>query len=214
MGFRYAADPVIVVPGYHLGRSMQHEVEDTATLLADQQRFLADVAWRQNGYRLFEWACFSPANRHGFLHPFMESNVFFCRRQTFIDIDGCDRRFQYPGGGAINLHLLRKLGLHADRPLIVLAGEGTFHQYHGGVTTSGQTEDHAGRVAQFRTQLQDIWQQGFRALRREPVLLGQVPEAVHPFLQASCAAAAQRARRLEESNSPLWEDDAMLGGTL
>ncbi len=208
MAFKYADDPLIAVPGYHLGHKMQHEVEDAGELLTAQREFLESINWTEsdNGYRLFNWACFSPANRNGFLHPLMESNVFFCLKQSFIDIDGANARFQLPGGGAINLHILRKLGMSATRPLILLAGEGTFHQYHGGVTTANPAEYEA-RVNTFNEQLQEIWDMNFKALRREPVILGQFPEPVHAHLQASCTTAQRRFQRLREGNTPLWEDD-------
>jgi hypothetical protein len=53
--------------------------------------------------------------------------------------------------------MFRRLGLLEGSTLIVLPGEGSFHQYHGGVTTSefqGLEREHASHSAQ----LQEFWQ--------------------------------------------------------
>lgn len=209
MAFSWQEDCLVAVPGYHLGKKMQHEVSDGAAMLKEQSEFLSAIDWQQQGYRLFENCCFSPANQRGFLQPMMESNVFFCRKQSFLEEGVLDERFQHPGGGAINLHFWRKLGLQAGSPLVILAGEGTFHQYHGGVTTASP-EHYQKRVESFNQQLQEIWQGDFHALRREPILLGQFHEAVQEYLQASVTLAQRRAARLTGSEQGLWQDDQNL----
>src|SRR5581483_9041619 len=53
------------------------------------------------------------------------------------ELGGFDERFASPGGGYVNLDAYRRaLDLPRTR-LIVLLGEGTFHQVHGGAATSG-----------------------------------------------------------------------------
>lgn len=208
MAFKISEDALVALPGYHLGEVMQHEAADRDVLLREQTKFLSRSNWQSNGYRLFEWACFSPGNKHGFLHPLMECNAFFCLKETFLAIDGADHRFQYPGGGAINLHLYRKLGLRRKTRLFVLPGEGTFHQYHAGVTTTASA-DYEETVARFKAQLQEIWKQDFKGLRREPTLFGTISQQAQPFLLKSCEKAQSRFNRFQILDRPLWEDDAI-----
>jgi len=204
--FKITEDALVAVPGYHLGEVMQHEVTDCEAFLGEQTKFLSNTNWQSNGYRLFDWACFSPGNKNGFLHPLMESNVFFCLKENFLAIEGADHRFQFPGGGAINLHLYRKLGLLRKAKLFILPGEGTFHQYHAGVTTT-YSGDYEEKIAEFNVQLQDIWDQDFNALRREPALLGKISQQAQHFLLKSCEMAQRRFNRLQSLDLPIWEDD-------
>ncbi len=208
MACRVSEQPLIAVPGYHLGTSQQHEVTNSSELMRQQTEFLSNNDWQGDGYLLFQWACFSPGNRHGYLHPLMECNAFFCSTRAFLDIGGADYRFQYPGGGAINLHVYRKLGLMKKTRLFLLPGEGTFHQCHGGVTTDKRV-DITEKLAKFREQLQEIWGQNFHALRREPMLLGTMNEQSYPFLITSCRKAKNRHRHLSGVGRALWEDDTV-----
>ena len=90
--------------------------------------------------------------------------------------------------------------------LFVTPGEGSFHQYHGGVTTSSYEEREA-EIEKHRVQLHSYWPGGFHSLRREPTLIGAVPPQAQRFLQKSLERAAVRARRLAHQGKPLWPDD-------
>ena len=143
-----------------------------------EKELLKSTNWKENGYELFSIADISGANPHGYLQPIMECNCMFAPAESFKKIAYADERFTLRGGGAINLHMFRSLGLLEGSTLIVLPGEGSFHQYHGGVTTSeyqGLEQEHASHSVQ----LQDIWQGDFHSLRREPILLGAVTISVH-----------------------------------
>ena len=58
------------------------------------------------------------------------------RRRCGRSSGGLDERFALPGGGLVNHDLYRRACALAGVELIVLLGEGTFHQYHGGAATS------------------------------------------------------------------------------
>ena len=47
-----------------------------------------------------------------------------------------DEAFEMPGGGLVNLDVFRKLFLHESTTPVLLTGEATFHQFHGGVATN------------------------------------------------------------------------------
>ncbi len=64
----------------------------------------------------------------GWLAPISESNGLFMRRATWELFGGLDERFDSPGGGIINLDTFRRAAELSDAELVVLLGEGTFHQ--------------------------------------------------------------------------------------
>lgn len=197
--------PLVVVPGYHLGTE-QHDTAGPARAAAEQDE-LEKLDWQADGYRLFTQACFSPGNARGYFHPLMECNALFCPRSSFEEISGADPRFDLAGGGSINLHIYRSLGMQPANKLIILPGEGNFHQYHGGVTTSA-IADRQATLASFNNQLNSFWDGKYRALSREPLLFGNVGASAQRFLQVSCQAGIDRFNRLAAEGKPAWPDDA------
>lgn len=182
----YAMDPhaVVAVPGYHLGA---HDHADERAEAHDEDRgreILESVPWRKDGYRLFDIAIPSGANPYGYLHPLMESNCIVASRDAFAQIGGADERFDLPGGGALNLDIYRRLVTRPSASLVVLPGEGSFHQFHGGVTTKFDP-GRADLMARFNEQYQRIRGEAFMAPAVEPILLGRIP----PNLAAVSALA-------------------------
>ena len=205
--FAISDDAVVAVPGYHLGTDEQHMVEGVEDQLQYERELLASVDWQDNGYELFSISTFSGANRRGYLQPIMECNCIFASAGSYAAIGHANTDFQLPGGGSINLHMYRSLGMLPGTRLFVTPGEGSFHQYHGGVTTSSYEEREA-EIEKHRVQLHSYWPGGFHSLRREPALIGTVPPQAQPFLQKSLERAGARARRLAHQGKPLWPDDS------
>jgi hypothetical protein len=111
---------------------------------------LEDVDWLADGYKLFEVSTLAGSSGRGWFGPLGESSALFMPREMWRELDGLEERFELPGGGLVNHDLYRRAcALEAAR-LIVLLGEGTFHQLHGGVATSRRLtwdEMHAEYVA-------------------------------------------------------------------
>jgi glycosyltransferase involved in cell wall biosynthesis len=195
-----------VVPGYHLGAQAQHLNVSSGYNEATEKKLLDSTNWRNNGYELFSIADISGANPNGYLQPIMECNCMFASAASYKKIGYADKRFTQRGGGAINLHMFRSLGLLEENKYIVLPGEGSFHQYHGGVTTS----EYHGRDlenASHNAQLQDIWNGDFHSLRREAMLLGAVTPWAQGYLQFSSERSMRRFERFQARGERLWEDD-------
>lgn len=204
--FAISEDALVAVPGYHLGLQEQHLHTDAQQALAEELALLDTVNWQKDGYQLFSISTFSGANRRGYLQPIMECNCVLASAKNFEKIGYADTDFTMPGGGSINLHMYRSLGMLAQTRLIVLPGEGSFHQFHGGVTTSSYA-DRQAEIERHRVQLHAKWPDGFHSLRREPELLGEVNPLALSFLQESLQRCQNRlARRLADGLDP-WPDD-------
>ena len=63
-------------------------------------------------------------------------------------------------------------------------------------------------LADFKARLDEIWNGEFKALTREPIVLGSVTHWAQPFLEKSVLMAEKRFLRLAENKRPYWEDDA------
>jgi len=195
-----------LVPGYHLGEQEQHQYEHPAVALETEKALLASVDWRTDGYELFRISTWSGANRRGYLQPMMECNCIFASRDNYRAIGYANPDFTLRGGGSINLHIYRSLGMLPHTRLFVWPGEGSFHQYHGGVTTSSY-EDRQAEIERHRVQLHSYWPEGFHALRREPTLFGGVPSQARAFLRKSLVHYRHRLRKLAYRGLPIWPDD-------
>jgi hypothetical protein len=211
MAQRIDDNALIAVPGYNLGPvehqlAAEHNYNETI-----EQEQLQRIQWQQHGYRLFDIGSLGGANPTGVINPLLESNCVFASKTCFELIGWADTEFTYPGGGSLNLHIFRSLGMLAEtHHYFILPGEGSFHQLHGGVTTqdsSGQTkEDREQMLKKFAKQINKRWGV-FSVLKREPILLGAVSSHAQRFLKLSCEEAIIRFKRLDENLTPHWVDD-------
>jgi hypothetical protein len=179
MAGRMDAGAVVAVPGYQIGPTMQHL--DPAHDEAADRALLAQAGWPASGYGVFRVSSMSWANQGGWLRPFMECNCLFAPRAILRDGGDADERFDLPGGGALNLHMWRRAVLHARARLVVLPGEGSFHQAHGGVSTTSRP-DREAMLDKIRQQLDEIAGEPFAAPDVAPLLLGAIPPEAAPFL--------------------------------
>ncbi|HWA91129.1 MAG TPA: glycosyltransferase family A protein [Rhizomicrobium sp.] len=128
--------PVIATLNYQLGPDLQRISSAQGYDQATEDSLLASVAWPKDGYRLFEIA--TPEIRGGPLGAMLESNALFLPRALWDELGGYDEGFREPGGSVVNPDtLIRAVGLPGTQ-LIRILGEGTFHQIHGGLSTSTQ----------------------------------------------------------------------------
>lgn len=206
MAFRLSGDAMVVVPGYHLGENEQQYHLTHGYSEEVEQRLLDDIDWQRNGYRLFDISCLSGANPNGIFHPFMECNCLFASVQIFREIGQADERFDLPGGGALNLYIYRQVAMHPRTSCFMLAGEGSFHQLHGGVTTSEVAQRNAILRRQ-NEQLTELLGQPFRSPTIEPILLGRVPAQALRYLHYSVERGMHRMARCAERREEMYADE-------
>ena len=206
------ADSLLAIPGYNLG-PMEHQYHlDIGYTAEVEKQLLGQTNWKHNGYRLFDIANISGANDKGIFHPLLECNCMFSSAKNFERIGGANEEFDLPGGGSINLHMFRQLGmLKQARIYFVAPGEGSFHQFHGGITTQ-QASDREEVLESHRKQLHSYWEGGFHAMRREPLLLGAVGSHAQKFLYHSAEMGKKRFNWITRGNNARhpWLDDVAL----
>lgn len=203
MARKLSDHPLVAVPGYHLGPEEHHKNVSAGYDETVEERLLEQIDWKKNGYDLFDIACFSGANDKGFFSPMLESNCIFCTREAFEKIGRADERFDLPGGGSVNIHIYHALAGLPESRLFVLPGEGSFHQYHGGVTTA-EISDREEVLESHRQQLRAINGGKFEGKHREPIALGAISGQAHEFVKISSGRAAFRHRVCRQMNIPEW----------
>jgi glycosyltransferase involved in cell wall biosynthesis len=199
-------DAIVAIPGYHIGEKDQKFNSINLHNEASEEKLLEDINWRNQGYSIFDVSCFSGANSHGYFHPLLESNCLSCSKTSLLAYGGANEMFQSPGGGAVNLDLYRGLCLDPDKQLFVTPGEGSFHQYHGGVTTM-QRDDLDELLLQFREEYNTVRGEDYQAARREPTIIGAITKPALKYLALSVEGAENRFTRFTTQQKSPWPDD-------
>lgn len=178
--------PVISTLAFHLGSEVQMQAVKRGYCPAEEDKLLASVDWRDDGYRLYEISTLAGSSRHGWFHPIAESNGVFMNRATYCDLGGFDERFVQPGGGLVNLDFYRRACDLPNSPLVVLLGEGTFHQVHGGVMTNCPAEEADNRWAFYDEEYRRLRGTHFSSPLKEPIFLGTAPVSGLQWIKKSC----------------------------
>jgi hypothetical protein len=128
--------PVIATLNYQLGPNLQRISCEQGYDQATEDALLGSIGWPNDGYRLFEIA--TPEIKTGPTGPMLESNALFLPRAMWDELGGYDPQFSEPGGSLVNPDTLIRAVELPGAQLIRILGEGTFHQVHGGLSTSSQ----------------------------------------------------------------------------
>ncbi len=193
-------NPVISTLGWHLGPDVQMRSVKKGYTKEVEDRLLSGINWTENGYKLFEISSFAGSSINGYFLPIAESNCFFIKKKTFEALGGFDERFDLPGGGLVNLDVYKRACELPDANLVVLLGEGSFHQVHGGVSTNA-TEEKSGLLwREFEKQYIEIRGHGYSKPVKQPEYIGHVPPGSLRFLQYSAEKTREKPlRRLKEA---------------
>lgn len=127
---------IVGVRGRYLGHGVQSETMLRGHGQVAEDRLLQQTGWRDDGYRLFGISVFDESSGPTWFDPPTESNALFMSRELWAELDGYDARFESVGGGLVNLDTWsRAISLPGVTPVMLL-GEATFHQFHGGTMTN------------------------------------------------------------------------------
>jgi len=189
---RLAQRPVITAPAFHLGPVRHMEAAGAGYDQAAEDRLLAETRWEDDGYRLFEISTPAGSWGRGLFGPAGESSSLFCPRAIWDELGGLDERYSLPGGGLLNHDLYRRACALEEVELIVLLGEGTFHQHHGGAATTRRYS-----WDEMHVEYQAITGLPHRPPTNAPLYVGPVRPALLPLIERSARQAINRLARHE-----------------
>ena len=177
--------PVIGTLGFHLGPDLQRRSIKEGYNQAREDALLDSVNWTEDGYRLFTISTFAGSSAGGWFSPIGESNALFLTRAQWDELGGYEARFRMPGGGLANLDIWRRACTAAESQVIMLLGEGTFHQIHGGAATNASRPMYPV----FHEEYVQIRGAPFESPQVSPIFLGRIHPAVLPKLAWSAQHA-------------------------
>ncbi len=173
--------PVIATLGFHLGPDVQMRSVHQGYDQAAEDELLSRSGWQQDGYRLFDVSAFAGSSAGGWFAPLAESNALFMPRAMWAEIGGYDEHFESPGGGLVNLDAYARACELPDSQLIVLLGEGTFHQVHGGVAANALVSP----AAEFHAEYRALRGHEFAAPDPDRLYLGRLsPQVMHSIRES------------------------------
>lgn len=165
--------PVIATLGFHLGDEPQQRAVQAGYDEEVEAELLERAAWEQDGYRLFDISVPGLSSVGGWLNVPAESNALFMPAALWRELDGFDEAFRSPGGGLLNLDLFARACELSDSRLIILLGEATFHQVHGGATTNNPE----ARFPDLFSEYEEIRGRPYARPSPEPLFLGSLPSS-------------------------------------
>jgi hypothetical protein len=193
---RFEAPFVATVP-LQLGPTKQNLSAQAGYNQDVEDRLLQQSDWKRNGYRLYSVAASFADESGGWYGQLFESGCFAIRKNDYLALGGFDERFQLPGGGLTNLDFFQRALMREDLEYVVLLGEGSFHQFHGGISTSAPMDRHPWEA--FHQEYQEIRGRRFIRIPRKPFLLGEFPEE-----------AGQAATFSKKVSEAIWERNPAL----
>ncbi len=192
---RVSPSAVVAVPGYHLGHTVQQEAMNSGYNEDVERELLDSIDWKNNGHRLFEIGCFSATSQPGFFRPIAESNCLVMPRRLWNKIGGIDLGFTTAGGGLANLDLYKRICELEETELVITAGEGTFHQFHGGVTTGQVKEVRDKSMEQHFQQYQQLRGSKFSPPQKQASIFGKISPSAMSYMEHSVDMAMKHMKR-------------------
>ncbi len=193
---RLYEQPVVAALAWHLGPDNQARSVHNGYCQDVEDQLLSTVDWQQDGYQLFTISSLAGACSMSWFFPILESNCISMSREQFDALGGYFEDFVTDGGGFVNLDFYKRAVSDSRRPLVMLLGEGTFHQFHGGAATNRKDD---APIQAFREEYERLRGKPFSAPERQPVFLGGMPDVAKPFMRLSVNAAEERSRKMYPS---------------
>lgn len=178
--------PVIGTLAFHLGPDVQIRSVGQGYDQRVEDALLASVDWVADGYELFTISVMAGSSVGGWFAFPAETNALFMRRAEWEALGGYDPAFASPGGGLVNLDTWARACALPDVQAMLLLGEATFHQVHGGVATNAPRS----RWREFHDEYVRIRGKAFTAPAGLPLVVGRLPAQARSSLRASLGNGA------------------------
>ena len=182
MAFKAFENPIVATIAYHLGPKLQNISMTEGYNQDTEDKLLESIDWKVNGYSLLNISSLAGSSISGWFLPLGESNCITTSKSQYKELKGFDVNFVSPGGGLVNLDFYKR-ACEVAAPLVLLLGEGTFHQFHGGVATNVPLNLHPGPI--FHEEYRQLRGQDFSLPSQEPILFGKLPKESMSFLNYS-----------------------------
>lgn len=147
---------LVATLGWYLGYDIQRASIEAGYDQTQEDALLRSIEWPNDGYRLFDIATLDESSYDGWFTRFSESNALFLSREFWNVIGGVDEGFDAPGGGLLNLDTLARAMEVEHSKVVLLLGEATFHQLHGGIATNAIPEQMAERIGDWFDQYERL----------------------------------------------------------
>lgn len=172
--------PFIYTMSMHLGIKPQNISMSEGYNQQVEDQLLNTTDWRANGYQLFTISSTALSSGNGFFSKFAESNCFCMKKSDYLQLGGFDEAFTSKGGGLVNLDFFNRI--HEDEHFypILLLGEATFHQFHGGVATNVVMKNHPWD--EMAAEYQGIRLKKFNTIYKQPTYFGSLDHHAKAFI--------------------------------
>lgn len=202
-GLGLAPRPVVAALGWHLGPDFQWLSIARGYDLRVEDNLLLQSNWESDGYNLFSISTLAGSSANGYFCVPAESNALFLSADFFRELGGFEEKFLSPGGGYVNGDLFIRACASEGVELVVLLGEGTFHQVHGGASTNVTGRLRETRSLLFLDEYQTIRGKQFAAPERAAVLLGTLPSQAHGVLVHSVTRVGYQGKPVTSTLRPV-----------
>lgn len=166
------SNPFIHTISMHIGKKTQNYLVEQGYRQSDEDKLLEGIRWEENGYLLFRISSLAPSSRGGYFSHLAESNCVTISRAQYDAIAGFDERFISPGGGLANLDFFNRANEIDGISPVLLLGEATFHQLHGGVATNVPLNQHPWH--EMLKEYERIKGQPYIQVNKDPIYLGEL----------------------------------------
>ena len=198
--FEDFTSPFLANAPFHLGPKQQNESVAEGYDQQVEDGLLARSGWKQNGYRLYTIAgAFADPGMAWFGCAF-ETGCFGIGKEDFLTLGGFDERFAARGGGLVALDFFQRAIARECGDYVMLLGEASFHQFHGGVASNATKAAHPWK--EFHDEYMRIRGKPFARVPRRPFYFGTLPNE-----------AIAAARLSAEHGLGLWQKAIAAGET-
>ena len=192
---RYALDAlqlyergIVATLAWHLGPKPQSSSILEGYCQEKEDQMLDSIDWKRNGYLLFNISSFAWSSACGYFGNVSETNAFFMNKAFYSALKGFDERFCLPGGGLANLDFYKRACEFPNATTVLLLGEGTFHQVHGGIATNAISSDYIELAMQEYCTIKRV---RFYQPMSKPILFGRPTPESFPWIALSVSSMAR-----------------------